>query len=289
MQHLVYQKHWAGKERFLDHFVFNWGAAPPQPTPPRCFKTIMLPIKQEIFTSSIPTLEPLLHKKCMFLGGLGARTFTWWGTLRLGTAGILCGWALQGYLLVGHFRDTWWLATAGIVCGWALQGYFKNCKALKGYLAVGTLCGWALQGYLAVGHYRDTLRLGTTGIFCGWALQGSLVVRHCRNTLQLGTAGIFGGWTLQGFWAVGYYRDTLRLGTAGIFGGWALRGYSAVVWHCRDTWRLLQGYLVVGHCRDVLRLVVGHCKASLWLGTARIRCHWALQSGSGWGRGHNRL
>ena len=36
-------------------------------------------------------------------------------TLRLGTAGILCGWALQGYLVAGHCRDTWWLGTAGIL------------------------------------------------------------------------------------------------------------------------------------------------------------------------------
>ena len=47
-------------------------------------------------------------------------------TLRLGTAGILGGWApqgcfavghirqaLQGYSLAGHSRDTWWLGTAG--------------------------------------------------------------------------------------------------------------------------------------------------------------------------------
>ena len=42
----------------------------------------------------------------------------------MGTAGILCSWALQGYFavghihkalqgysLVGHCRDTWWLVT----------------------------------------------------------------------------------------------------------------------------------------------------------------------------------
>ena len=40
----------------------------------------------------------------------------------LGTAGILIGWALQGYLVVGHCRDTSWLGTAGILRGWALQG-----------------------------------------------------------------------------------------------------------------------------------------------------------------------
>ena len=29
----------------------------------------------------------------------------------MGTAEILGGWALQGYLVVGHCRDTWWLVT----------------------------------------------------------------------------------------------------------------------------------------------------------------------------------
>ena len=61
----------------------------------------------------------------------------------LSTAGILCGWALQGYLVVEHCRDTFavghcedtqWLSTAGILCGWALQGY----------LAV-VLGGWLLK------------------------------------------------------------------------------------------------------------------------------------------------
>ena len=44
-------------------------------------------------------------------------------TLRLGTAGILGGWALQGYLVVGQCKDTLRLGTAGILGGLALQGY----------------------------------------------------------------------------------------------------------------------------------------------------------------------
>ena len=84
-------------------------------------------------------------------------------TLRLGTAGILCGWthplsiagiligwALQGYLVVGHCRDTWWLGTAGILCGWALQ---------------------------------DALWLGTAGILGGWSLKS--VSRRARTTSTL--------------------------------------------------------------------------------------------------------
>ena len=61
----------------------------------------------------------------------------------MGTAEILQGWALQGYLVVGHCRvvggcrDIWWLGTAG------------------------TLCGGALHGHLVVGRCRDSLRLGT--------------------------------------------------------------------------------------------------------------------------------
>ena len=58
---------------------------------------------------------------------------------------ILGGWALQGHLVVGHCRDTWWSGPAVI------------------------LGGWALQGYLAVGHCRDA-----AGILGGWALQGHL-------------------------------------------------------------------------------------------------------------------
>ena len=52
-------------------------------------------------------------------------------TPQLGTARIFCGWALQGYLVVGHCRDPLRLGTAGIIThrldtagifgGWALQ------------------------------------------------------------------------------------------------------------------------------------------------------------------------
>ena len=70
-------------------------------------------------------------------------------TLRLGTASILSGGALQGYFAVGHCRDTLRSGTAGI------------------------LCGWALQGYPAVRHCRDTLRLGTAGILDGWSLKSA--------------------------------------------------------------------------------------------------------------------
>ena len=103
-------------------------------------------------------------------------------TLRLGTAGILRRWALQGYVVVGHCRDTWWLGTAGILGGWALQGCSADrrcCRDALRLVTAGILCGWALQGYLVVGHCRDTLRLGTS-------------VKHCRDTHWLGTAGILG-------------------------------------------------------------------------------------------------
>ena len=51
-------------------------------------------------------------------------------TLWLGTAGTLGDGALQGCLVARHCRDTWWLGsagtlggwgTAGMLCGWALQ------------------------------------------------------------------------------------------------------------------------------------------------------------------------
>ena len=56
------------------------------------------------------------------------------------TAGIRGGWALQGYLVVGHHRDMLWLGTTGI------------------------LSGWALQGYSALGRCKDILRLGIARI-----------------------------------------------------------------------------------------------------------------------------
>ena len=114
----------------------------------------------------------------------------------MGTAGILGSWALQEYieyLVVRHFRHTWWLGTAGI------------------------LDAWALQGYSAVGHCRDTWWLGTARILCGW---------HCKDTLRLGTARILGGLALQGYMAARHCRDALRLGTAGILCGGALHEYS---------------------------------------------------------------
>ena len=66
---------------------------------------------------------------------------TWW----LGTAGRFSGWALQGYLVVGHW-DTWWLGTA------------KTERILG---------DWTLQGYSAFGHCRDTWWLGSAGTLGG--------------------------------------------------------------------------------------------------------------------------
>ena len=161
-------------------------------------------IKKKLFTSSIPTLKPLLHKKCNIslpppqLSSLqrckcAARIL------------ILCCWALQGYSAVGHCRDTFRLGPAGIFGGRTL----------------GILCGWAVSGYLVVGHCRDTWWLGTAGILGGWALQGYSAVRHCRDTLRLSTS-------------VKHCRGTHWLGTAGILCGWALQGYL-VVQHRRDN------------------------------------------------------
>ena len=63
--------------------------------------------------------------------------------LQLGIAGILCGWALLGYLVVEHCRDTLRLGSIRIFCGWDLQGYSAN------------------------GHCRDIWWLGIAGIFGG--------------------------------------------------------------------------------------------------------------------------
>ena len=85
--------------------------------------------------------------------------------LQWGTARILCGWALQGYLVVGHCRDT---------------------------LRLGT----------SVRHYRDTHWLGTARILGGWG--GYVVVGDCRDTLRFGAARVFGGWAPQGYLVVGH-------------------------------------------------------------------------------------
>ena len=95
-------------------------------------------------------------------GGLGARTLQ--DTLRLGTARILRGWALQGYSAVGHCKDTswldtWWSVTARILCAWALQGNsaVRHCQDT-----------WWL----------DTWWLGTARILCGWALQEYVAIEY---------------------------------------------------------------------------------------------------------------
>ena len=72
-----------------------------------------------------------------------------------GAAGILCGWALYGYLVVGRCRDTLRLA---------------------------------LQGYSAAGYCKDTWWLGAAGILGGKALQGCFAVGHCRDSLRWSTA-----------------------------------------------------------------------------------------------------
>ena len=100
--------------------------------------------------------------------------------------------------MVGHCRDTLQLGTAGILCSWALQENFAlgHCEDTLQLGTAGILCGWSLQGYFAVGHCRDTLRMGTEG-YLGWALQGYSAVGHCKDSFWLGPTGIFGGWSLK--------------------------------------------------------------------------------------------
>ena len=93
-------------------------------------------------------------------------------TLPLGTAGILCGWAvLPGYCAdisaVGHCLDT-------------RQGFYAvgHCRDTPwfGMMPLGTV---ALRGYSAVGYCWDTLR-----IFFGWALRRNSAVGHCAEGEQ---------------------------------------------------------------------------------------------------------
>ena len=106
-------------------------------------------------------------------------------------------WALQGHLVLGRCRDTWWL-------DWALQGHLVvgRCRDTWWLGTAGTLGGWALQGYLVVGHCK-ILWLGIARTLCGWARQEHLVVGRCRDTPQLSAAGTCGGEALQGCSAVG--------------------------------------------------------------------------------------
>ena len=83
-------------------------------------------------------------------------------TLLLGTPGILCAWALQGYFSVGHCRDTLRLGTS-----------VKH---------------WALQGYLVVGHCRDTWWLGSAGILGGYSLQSASSRARTTSTLKSNNA-----------------------------------------------------------------------------------------------------
>ena len=93
-------------------------------------------------------------------------------TLPLSPAGLLCGWhcgdTCRGHFAVGHCRGTPRLGTAGKLGAWALQGYLV-VVALQGYLALRNC-----RDTLRLG--------GTARILGGWALEGHLVVGHCRDT-----------------------------------------------------------------------------------------------------------
>ena len=97
------------------------------------------------------------------------------------------------------------LGTAGILCGWALQG----CSVLG---AAGMLYGgcWSLQGYCAViGDCRGTWSLGSAGMLRGWALQGYSAAGHCMDTWWLGTADMLPGGTTVRLHAEG--KDNIDL------------------------------------------------------------------------------
>ena len=107
-----------------------------------------------------------------------------------------CYWALQGYLVVVHCRDTLHLGSAGIRC----HGHRRNTVRL---ITAGMR---RCRNTLRLLSLLCCLLLGTAGILCGWwlgiagtkilcgcALQGYVAIEHCRDTWWLGTAGIPGG------------------------------------------------------------------------------------------------
>ena len=199
-----------------------------------------------LFTLSIPTQKPFLHKKCnLFLPPPRLSSLQHCKCtariLQFGSAGANA--ERFGIARAGHDKHTLPASTAEILWVWALPGYVA-------------------MGNAGVAHCRDTLLSGAAGILpgCCWLL--------------LGTAGILGSCALQGCFASGQCRDTLP---------WAPQEYCGVG-HCRDI--LLSGAAgipsgcchycaVTGHCRDTLPLVFGHCrdKDTLRLRTAGIRCH----------------
>ena len=159
-------------------------------------------------------------------------------TLRLGTAGkgaagILCGRALQGHLVVGHCKTLKPTNPTARVGNYLLRASPPESNFLhkKRTVSLPTILA-ALQMHcknIAVWHYRGKCR----GVrHCkGWARQGQFAATercrdtvhgHGRDTVALGAAGMLWRWALQEYSAVavGHGRDTLRLGTAGSDSVW---------------------------------------------------------------------
>ena len=215
-------------------------------------------LNTKVFTSSILTLKPLLHKKCNVAGRVGRENVN--DTLKV-VAGVRA--------IFGRPAKPPW-------CAHSSQALYLAKSAKRSICGARHCKGWAPQADLATEHYKNTLGLGTAGIRChghcrntaGYGRVGHCrdplrpaAVGHCKNVLRQGTAGILGGWTLQGysacseFFLAGRCKDTLRLGTAGTLGGWALQGYALWLGTAGSLGgRALQGCLVVAHGGDALRL-----------------------------------
>ena len=114
---------------------------------------------------------------------------TWW----LGAAGVLIGWALQGYSLVGHCRDTWWLATAGILGGWPLNSASSRARTTSTLKSnnptarvgnntktlAASMCGQC--HFLCIQHNTDSCTCLATMLPCHSELLLNLVaIETCR-------------------------------------------------------------------------------------------------------------
>ena len=163
-------------------------------------------------------------------------------TMRWGTAGIFCGWALLGTTGLSPLGHCWdalrfepRLGSAGAVCCWALQGYTHiyiqmyvyidvcvNILYIYIYIYIHVYSTWALQGYPSVGQRWHTLRLGTA-------------VRLAVSGNMARPLGSWGGlcevWIFQNY--------ALGLGTPGVSRSWAWGNAgtsgvcldSLILWH----------------------------------------------------------
>ena len=98
-------------------------------------------------------------------------------TLRFGTAGIVGGWALQGYLVVGHCRDALQLGTS-----------VKHCRDTHWFGSAGILGGWSLKSVFSRARTTSTLKSNSSTARVGNKTHMQTLAKkiraHLRNVLS---------------------------------------------------------------------------------------------------------